>query len=229
MQTICFLSRIWRTCVPLKFLYFELRWSDGFFIFLQIFFQKFYLGSNKKLVPSNWLRFRSLLFEKCCHQATLFSFSVWHGSRSCVLLFSSCCLCIMKYSNNHTEHSFAFTIREILPVTTGVRSYIFFGWFVKLYWFYKPAFYWFRQASRPCSIRPWSRFFWAEFTQQILFCLPLFSGQSLVTSILHHNGHWSRASGHAGQSCVYQYQGMVSVYYLLLLVSNLTGCISIVL
>lgn len=149
-----FLSRIWCTCVLLKFLYFwGFRWSDGFFIFLQIFAQKFYLGSNKKLVPSNWLWFHSLLFENANTKLPYFLFQfgmeaedVYFYSQVVVFVLWNVAIIIRsthlpllfrKFCLYYPENSPSDNRCQVLYILDGLSTADIF-----LYWFYKSAFHW---------------------------------------------------------------------------------------
>jgi len=191
MQTICFYRE---SDVHLRLSNSFILSSDG--LIVSLFSYRFLRRSStwaaiRNSVPSNWLSFHSFLFENVTTELPYFLFQF--GMEAEVVYFYSqvVVFVLWKCSNNHTEHSFAFTIREILLVATGVRSNFFLDGLSRAEFLYID--------SISLHFIDWDQtvvqVLWAEFTRQYLFGLPLFSGQSSVTSISHRSGHLVRGIG----------------------------------
>jgi len=191
MQTICFYRE---SDVHLRLSNSFILSSDG--LIVSLFSYRFLRRSStwaaiRNSVPSNWLSFHSFLFENVTTELPYFLFQF--GMEAEVVYFYSqvVVFVLWKCSNNHTEHSFAFTMREILLVATGVRSKFFLDGLSRAEFLYID--------SISLHFIDWDQtvvqVLWAEFTRQYLFGLPLFSGQSSVTSISHRSGHLVRGIG----------------------------------
>ena len=191
MKTICFYRE---SDVHLRLSNSFILSSDG--LIVSLFSYRFLRRSStwaaiRNSVPSNWLSFHSFLFENVTTELPYFLFQF--GMEAEVVYFYSqvVVFVLWKCSNNHTEHSFAFTMREILLVATGVRSKFFLDGLSRAEFLYID--------SISLHFIDWDQtvvqVLWAEFTRQYLFGLPLFSGQSSVTSISHRSGHLVRGIG----------------------------------